>query len=289
MDCKDVDERLPWLLNGSLTTSEADEVRAHVAGCDRCRAELAETRGAYAVFGAHLPASAILDLAWDRPPDGVEAALARAHLEACRECGEELDLARESRRLEALPAPPNVTVAPSPPARWTPLRILLPSALAAGLLAGFVLGARRPVPSLPPDEGRIVRLERETERLRGLVASLESAARTARPRLNLPLFELMPALVRRGAADQATELTIPPASTEVALLLSVEGPPGTTASLRVTDAAGQEVWATDGLVSGPPGGYVVTLPVEMLPAGPYVMTLHPQAGAPVEYRVRVRR
>jgi hypothetical protein len=293
MDCNEVDERLPWLLNGSLAEPEAAALRAHLAGCPGCQASLAEARRAAAVFGAHLPTAVVVDLAWDRPPQGLDSALVREHLDACADCREELEPARESRALESAAAAADVTplraaIRPAP-SRWTGVRVVLPSALAAGLLIGFALGARRPTPVAPPDDGRVAALESETSRLRGLVAALESEVRAVRPRINLPLFELLPSLVRRGEGPEATAITIPPGATEVALLLGTEHPPGTGASIVITDAAGREIWKADGLVSGPPGGFVITVPAAMLPTGAATVRLVPKAGAPADYRIAVRR
>jgi hypothetical protein len=279
MDCHGVSERLPWLLTGSLSASESEEVRRHLAACAACREELDETRRAAEVFGAHLSTSTILDLAWDRSPSGVEPGLAAAHLQGCVDCREELELARESRRAEAH----ELTVRRKPS-----IGFVLPAALAAGLLIGFGLGGlRKPAPA-PPDP-RVAQLEGESSRLRVLVSELEAAARTARPRINLPVFELMPALVRRGAEESGVDVAIPSGATEVALLLSADGKPGTQASLVIRDAADREVWRTDGLVAVPPGGYVVTVPVEMLPAGRFALRLQPAGGKAVDYAVRVRR
>lgn len=282
MDCTGTSERLPWLVGGGLPAAEADEVRAHLATCPRCREELAETRRAAAVFGAHVPVAVLMDLAWDRTPSAPDAALAASHLASCPECREELELARESRRLEADAQERPRAV------RWNPSWLAVPASLAAGLVLGFGLWGRGPAPVTPPDP-RVALLEQETSRLRGMVQALERAASTARPRINLPLFELVPPLVRRGGASQATEIAVPAGAAEIALLASSEAPAGTSASLAILGADGREVWRTEELVSGPPGGYLVTVPAEMLPAGVYSIRLQPKSGARVDYRVRVRR
>jgi uncharacterized protein YbaR (Trm112 family) len=283
MDCQGVSERLPWLLAGSLSAPEADEVRTHMKACPRCREELDETRRAAEVFGAHLSTTLLLDLAWDRPVAGPDSRLAESHLASCPECREELELARESRRLE-----PMDREASTPVRMKLPLPLLLPASLAAGLVVGYGL-AGRGTPAPPPADPRVAQLEQESTRLRGLVETLESAARTARPRINLPLFELTPGLVRRGGAQEPTDVAIPAGATEVVLLLSAEDPADARASLAITDAAGREVWRTEGLVSGPPGGFVVTVPADMLPAGAYSIALERARGPRTDYRIRVRR
>jgi hypothetical protein len=295
MDCNDVVERLPWLLSGALPPEETQAVRDHLARCPACRSALADTRDAAAVFDAHLPTSTILDLAWDRPVPGLEPPVAQRHLESCAACREELELARQSRELEAEPDAAAVPASARPP-RAMPVRFVLPATLAAGLVVGFALGARRTPAPPPPDDGRVARLEGETARLRtettrlqDLVASLETAAREARPRLNLPLFELIPGRTRSGGPGLANEITIPSSAAEVVLLIGLPNAPGTPASAVLKDASGREVWTADGLTSGPPGGYVVTLPASMLPAGRYALTLRPKQDEPVDYAIEVKR
>jgi hypothetical protein len=219
MDCQEVSERLPWLLNGSLPASQAEDLRAHLARCEGCRLEMEETRRAAAVFDAHLPASAIVDLAWDRAVEGIPSGLARAHVEACSECADELGLARESRRRESeeRDRPQRPSVRPG----W----FVLPATLAAGLVLGF-LGGRLQPPSPPATPGpeHVARLEDESRQLRERLAALEHAASALRPRINLPLFEVLPGLVRRGDAEGTTEVAIPAGAAEIALLLSADAP-----------------------------------------------------------------
>jgi hypothetical protein len=295
MDCNDVTERLPWLLSGALPAAEAQALRDHIAGCPACQAERAETRAAAAIFDAHLPTSTILDLAWDRTVQGLEHSVVQRHLETCAGCRDELALARESRELEARPDAAALPM-PARPPRAMPIRFVLPAALAAGLVVGFGLGTRRTPPPTTAANGRVAqlegetaRLQAETTRLHGIVEGLETAAREARPRLNLPLFELIPGRTRGGGAGIANELAIPAAASEVVLLIGLPNAPGTPASAVLEDATGREVWKADGLTSGPPGGYVVTLPASMLPAGRYALTLRPKHDEPVDYTIDVKR
>lgn len=289
MDCEAASERLPWLLNGTLEGREAEEVRRHLEACPRCREEMDETRTAAAVFGAHLPTAALIDLAWDRSPQGLDRALAQRHLESCSECREELDLARESRRLEQADAEPAQR---RPRVSWP--AIALPATLAAGLAIGLWWDGARATPAPVaegPPSGRIAALESEVDRLRTMVARLEAAASQASlPRVNLPLFEMLPAsLVRSGSAGEDNEVLVPGGASEVALLLGADVPQGTPATLAIRQAAGGEVWRSDGLVAGPPGGYVVVVPVSLVPDGRYVLTLRPKRGGATEYSLRVRR
>jgi hypothetical protein len=292
MDCDAVSERLPWLHAGSLAPEEAAEVRRHLETCAACRAELEETRRAARVFDAHLPTAVVLDLAWDRAVDAIGDDLVQAHLASCTECREELALARESRRLESIAeAGPGAVPRPG---RWTWRAAALPATLAAGLAAGALWGrgtAPPPPPSGGGDGARVFALETETARLRATVTDLEARVRAAAsPRLNLPIFELLPGtLVERGGSGGGNPVAIPKDAPEIALLLAADGPAGDPVGLVLADASGREVWRGNGLRHGPPGGYVVTLPSSLLPDGAYVVTLRPAQGPEATYRVRVRR
>ena len=133
-------------------------------------------------------------------------------------------------------------------------------------------------------------LEIEVGRLRGTIERLQSQARRVElPRLNLPVFEVLPgSLVRRGAGDDGNVVVLPAGATEVVLLLSADGPAEAPASLTIQDAAGREAWRGDGLRFGPPGGYVVAVPAAMLPEGAYLLTVRPARGAAIVYRIRIR-
>jgi len=289
MDCEGASERLPWLYAGSLAPAEAAEVRRHLETCARCRAELEETGRAAAVFDAHLPTVALVDLAWDRPVTALADELVQAHLAGCSSCREELALARESRRLEGTGEAAPV----ARPARWTWRTAALPATLAAGLAAGALWGrATAPRPPAPAnDGGRVGALEAEVARLRATSTDLEARVRAAAsPRLNLPIFELLPGtLIERGGTGGGNPVAIPKDAPEIALLLAADGPAGDPVGLVLADASGREVWRGEGLRHGPPGGYVVTVPSSLLPDGAYVVTLRPAHGPETTYRVRVRR
>jgi hypothetical protein len=287
MDCAAASERLPWLLTGSLEALEAEEVRTHLEGCPRCREEMDETRRAAAVFGAHLPTALILDLAWERPVEAELARVARAHLDGCAACRDELQLAGESRQLES--AWPEASAIRKPPS-WR--AAFLPATLAAGVMLGFWWGARdRPAGSDSPQTlTRLAALEAELLRLRAAMAARDVAPPTPLvPRLNLPVFELLPNLVQRGPQDQENEVVFPRGATEIALLLPADVATGARAALTLQDGEGQEVWRGDGLIAGPPGGYTVVIPVELLAEDRYVLTVTPAGGSTLVYRVSIKR
>lgn len=127
-------ERLPWWVNGTLEAAEAQRVEAHLAECATCRDELAATRGALALYGAHLPIEALLDLvegeaiegeAGEREAGGsgrgaaLSSEAVAAHLGHCPSCREQLALLRESRAAvegeSAAREPTGATVTPFAP------------------------------------------------------------------------------------------------------------------------------------------------------------------------------
>lgn len=127
-------ERLPWWVNGTLEEAEAQRVEAHLAECAACRDELEATRGALALYGAHLPIEALLELVeaetGEREAGGsshaaggavLSSEAVAAHLGHCPPCREQLALLRESRAAvegeSAAREPAGATVTPFAPRR----------------------------------------------------------------------------------------------------------------------------------------------------------------------------
>lgn len=106
MNCQTAIELLPWLLNGSLQSTERQALEAHLAECADCRRELQETRAAGAVFAVHLPTEVLLDRALGRSSGILPAALVDRHLEDCPECAEELALLQAGHAAVEPPALP---------------------------------------------------------------------------------------------------------------------------------------------------------------------------------------
>lgn len=122
MTCDQAIELLPWYLNGTLEPGELAEVRRHLTACESCRAALAETAQAGALFSQentaqHIPAPDLVALAWGEHPSGIDPAAAEEHLASCAECAAELELVRMSRRLEE---EGNVAVFPAARPRTAP-------------------------------------------------------------------------------------------------------------------------------------------------------------------------
>lgn len=99
MTCETSIELLPWLLNGTLEQQEKDQLVQHLAGCERCRTALAETRDAYRLFTTHVASEDLVAYVWDQPAT-VAAEVIERHLAGCAQCAAEAELAWMSRRLE---------------------------------------------------------------------------------------------------------------------------------------------------------------------------------------------
>lgn len=307
MTCDQAIELLPWLLNGTLEAGERDEVRRHLASCERCRQALTETRETWTLFDQHVPSRDLVALAWGERPAGIDPALAQAHLASCPQCAAELELARMSRRLEE---EDNVAVFPAP----RPVRTWRAAAVAAGL--AFVVAssgwfytarqasdlartaqARPPAPVTAPvphpqtpaggeDSGlreQVARLEGEMQRLMGLqrenekkaadaqaqVARLERERATlARPQgADIVMFED----VVRGESGAGTTVR---AGAYSSLLLQAQGATG-QGSAEILDESGKVVFQVPGLVPTE-GFYSVVLPPGALRPGRYTVRIKGQ-------------
>lgn len=100
MDCRDVEELLPWMLNGTLSEAEQAAVGEHLTGCAGCRLAQAETAFVSDAVRQHVTAAGIVALAYERSVGEMSLAELDAHLTACPQCAEELELVRVSRGLE---------------------------------------------------------------------------------------------------------------------------------------------------------------------------------------------
>jgi hypothetical protein len=278
MDCDTASGLMPWLINRTLASTEADDVQRHLEGCAACRNDLEQARRAAAVFSAHASSEAIVDLAWERDPG--DGGLARRHVETCQACAEDLALARESRRAEQSSGAR--AAQPWRRARW----LTLPATRAAGLLMGLTLP--RPRPAATPTGAP---LEAEIARLRGSVATLQAQVDALRaPELNLPVFELLPVALTRGSpAPGGNEIVVAEGARQVALVLvaDADAAPNAPAAVEIRHT-GKALWQADGLRPNPLGAYTLGVPASLLAEGEYAVVLRPRGAPPVEYRVRVR-
>jgi Putative zinc-finger len=295
MNCDDAIEFLPWLLNDSLETGEREEVRRHLATCERCRAALNDTQEAWTIFGQHLPGDALVALAYGEAPAGVDPAVAERHLAACAGCAAELELARTSRRLEE---DDRIALFPGTRAKQETNagrdRSWRSAAMAAGITCLLALGGWF---HEFQQVGRLAQGSRTAAGPATQVAQVASAEPQLVPRINTGSAELFPVDAERGGetvpqepaavvptSDESTLLILKSASTEAA-----DGP----REIEILDEANHVLWGTPGLRrrSAQDPDYRVTLPSGFLKSGAYTIQLYANENGtrtPREsYRIRV--
>ncbi len=323
-NCEHIAELLPWLLNGTLDEAERRRVRHHLAQCPQCQQGLDETALALAVHRQHAPAESLVDYAFDRPVTGIEPELLRRHVDFCRECAEQVEMARASRRWaetqEANAIPPAAQEKHSW-RKWLWPQSALKLAFATCLAGAIALGAglwmlwqsrneqTRLIAQQQEMRERVASLEAENQQLREDnrrqaqpqqtdrdLAELQARVKElAAPQLNPPVFDLYPReMTRRADQSEINEIAVPRDAKSVALILNSQSQIATrAASLEIVNAQGAIVWRTDGLTRHPTGDYTISLPAEFLPPGRYALNLyHPGKGrraAIASFALRLRR
>jgi hypothetical protein len=325
MNCDEATARLPWYLNGTLDEKERREVHDHLTGCERCRQALEDTRLAWRVFDQHVPAEALVALAWGETPEGLDPGVLDRHLQTCPQCAAELEMVRTSRRLEEDDRVIPFTKRPARSA--APWRT---AALAAGLFGVFAASGwlwtasrapdlgeprMRGVEAHPPavapapddaDRDRLAAMAAEVERLRQSAAEMrqketemrEELARIAdarpaapTPQVNAWISDLRPTGdVVRGGAGEVREL---PAGAAAGLMLQASHrETHRDHRIEIVDAAGTVVWSADGLRRNPEtDDFSIILPGTLKP-GAYTIRISAQEGGQrvdlESYAIRVR-
>lgn len=244
VDCREIEERLPWFLHGGLAEDERSEVAAHLERCAACRRALLATREASLLFAGHLPAEAIVDYALGLPVDGLSRAVLELHLAHCDECREELRLVESERPMPAAlaesgpPEPPRAarevdrSAVARRPLRWpTALALAATLAVASGLAVWVAMRGGVPVP-----ESRVA-----------IVELLPESAHT------------------RGMEGERAKLDRGRATTLV--LATDRAEAFEEARARLTGADGRLLWEGHGLEPAAAGAYALLLPAGALPAG----------------------
>lgn len=255
MTCDQANELLPWLLNGTLGDDERRALREHLAGCERCRKALSDTRFAWQVFDQHLAPEALVALAYGEAlPDGLDPDLAERHLAACPRCAAEMELVQTSRRLEeddrvvplARPAQPARSAA-SGSSAWRS------SALAAGLAGVVALGGWIHTANLLKERGA--------------------------PQINVayPDAQANEAAERSGEVPKATRIE---ADRPASLSLPAEHEETHGAAdhgIAILDASNRLIWEAQGLVRDSGNDdYTLTLPKGFLAPGSYTIRITAQ-------------
>jgi anti-sigma factor RsiW len=293
MTCDQAIELLPWLVNGTLEAEDRNEVRQHLRTCERCRTALADTLETLRLFDQHLPAQALVSLAWGEMPADVDPALAELHLASCPQCAAEMELTRTSRRLEE---DDRIAVFPLKRApRQGESRTWRTAAIAAGLagvvaLSGWIHSAQQ----LQPLEAKNQQIRQEQAAL--VVQQKENQAELARiaalakgePQLNTWADDVFPQDVMRGTEEQE-EIVIP---ADVAATPILEASAEVTDPLRkieIVDQAGKVRFSKDGPRRHlEDSSFTMTFLPGFLERGRYTIRLYTPDGTPREnYQIRI--
>jgi hypothetical protein len=296
-DHAQIAELLPWLLNGTLSTAEQAEVRAHLAACATCRAERGETVFAYRANAAHVPAAVLADYAFERPLVGFDPDLLRQHLATCRECAEQLELARASHQWaqadEELQPQLVFTPAERPRLRFWQWVTAMACLFAMLGLGGWWLNWRQAVAEQQrwlaerhAANDRLAQLQTENEQLRqratppdlsGEVARLqEKLKELSAPQANVLTQDIFPQdYLRRSEQTALNDIRVPRGAQTVSLILnSRHAHDATNLSLEIARANGAVVWRTPNLRRHTTGDYTLSLPADFLPSGRYAVNIY---------------
>ena len=224
MDCKQVAQRLPWFLNGTLDEQNHQAIEAHLNHCPQCRKELEETGFAGQVYSSHIPVPVLLQFANGQDVAGWDSATIKAHLATCPDCDTECSLVQKSYQA--------LETQPSESARWRfGFSSNRQNLLAAALLVAFFgvvmfeLGTRRnPLKSPVTPSGS------------------EAEIATITNYRNIDLFPVESPL--RSTGSPSYQLTQNTPAISLTLHLRSQGDAGTFL-LIVGDAEGNPLWRGD--------------------------------------------
>lgn len=292
-DCQHIVELLPWLLNGTLEAGEREQAREHLAQCQQCRREVDETVFALAMRQRHVPAEALVDYAFDRPVAGIDPELLRLHVDICRECSEQVEMARASRRWAETQEANVAPIVTREKKIW-----LWPALALASLVVILALGAwlwtwrqarneqARLTAQRQELSERVANLEAENQRLRqaagrsqadSALAELQAKVKElTAPQINVLMFDLYPSnLTRRADQSEINEIAIPRGARSITLILNSSGRNAArAANLEIADAQGAVVWRAAGLARHPTNDFTISLPAAFLPPGNYTINLY---------------
>jgi hypothetical protein len=240
--CAEVEERLPWLLNGTLEPAARERVLSHVRACAGCRQALAECHEAGLAADTHLSIDMLLDLADGRSLGGPDQRLAAAHLDACDRCAGELRVLSTGDGAHVHAWPAEVAAAG---AIWRPLAI-------AAVFAALILGLGW---------------------WRASVDLRAGAARMLVPIVNVAMIELRPIAPSRGPEATISLLEAPADARLVSLVLLPEMVVTGPRTLDVVAPGGTVLWQLDGLQQGADGAVSLVLPIDLLETGDHRLRL----------------
>ncbi|MCM2256911.1 MAG: zf-HC2 domain-containing protein [Vicinamibacteria bacterium] len=267
-------ELVAGLSTGTLSPSDSEAVRRHLADCEECRVDAAFVAEMAATLRSlHLTERELVAAAWARQRP--------AHVLDCASCREEYEA------LLAVDADLRAGQARVP---WVPVAAaLLVAVLGAGLWKLEPRPAVEPVPGA--EVARLGEAERRLAQAESRLATLEREA--VAPHLNVPIIDLEPNAATRGpaAAGRLVELAAN-ATTVTFVVVTRPMPPHDSYTLEVLGSAAEPRFVADGLLRSPYDTLTLSVPRALLPAGEYRFVLYGRRGGDRErvetYAVSVR-
>lgn len=270
MTCPECLDQILDLVRGRLLASQANEVRAHLDGCESCRTAYEETTwlsegltsAAEEILAGHISSRLLVEFARNSdglPPNTVE--LLESHVARCDACREDLETARSLVRIEM-----DTPVLSSAPRRRFMRRLS---------------GWRWHLPAYATAAVLIIAVSTQvSQRVRhsphGLAAIL--TAPTTQD-TGHPVFRLKTNPVARGTALDAAEDTLvlgreSGATVVLGLEVVTFAEAGVSYEVRIHDAEGMEVWSSDlEFTALDSGSMWLTLHRDRLTAGIYEMVV----------------
>jgi hypothetical protein len=253
MNCSEVVERLPWLLNHTLPEGERAGTLEHLRGCPDCRAELNDTQELLRSVDVHPAPERLISYVFSEAMELSERATIRNHLAECGQCRVEVDLARESKA--AMPRHSSGFLRRT----WIGLA-------AAGVLLTAGLATLRTV--WRDGRDRVAVLEQRTRNLEQELLRLRQPVAGAR------LVDLLP---RRGLRERSSDASAAAvvvdlsAAGESTLVLNSQMPAAERSCAIRLDGAenGQTLWTVQAAARGSNGEFVLRIPSGFLQAGVY--------------------
>lgn len=249
MNCPDVTERLPWLLNETLPAAERAEVLSHLEDCAACRGELQQVAGMLEEIEQHPAVERLIAYVYGEEMEPPERGSIERHLAVCRRCAAETELARHSRR--AMPSRPFLSM------RFIGIAAALLAFVAGGLLMKAWQSA----------------MERESV-LEARVRALEDRiARFGQPSASGQVVDLLPLQSRQRAAAGARVPIAAGGTVETTFLLNSRIPDRAAGCTIRLSSAGRELWVTKEVLRGANGEFLVRVPAGFLHAGTHRLAI----------------
>jgi len=264
MNCPEVTERLPWLLNDTLPAAERAEVLLHLEECPDCRLQLQDSAAVLAAMDDHPASERLVEYVFGAGMEVPERVSIGRHVASCTRCSQEVDLLSQSHK--QMPSQ----------SMWNPRYIGIAAILGITASAGILMN-------------RIWQESRQREAvLATQVRSLEEQiGRMNRPSAVGVVVDLLPLDARQRAAAASPAAATAAAGAETNFLLNSRLPrTASGCSIRLF-SDGRELWAASHATRGANGEFLVRIPAGFLQPGAHRLTVNCTASSePYDFTVR---